>query len=690
MTPLWSLQATDAFGNATAERFGYALDGRATYSPSTGQMLSQSWDFFDKPAGFIPVDKIDYRYDVLGNLTRQSRAWRQYDEYLGNNPMNNRLLPEGYTNGTTFYKAEELEVHQYDALQRLKTTQRSGFGYVGNSAWDWSDKGTLSYDYDAVGNLTGKSDYASGYQYGQAGSGCGPNALSSLNAVAGGARSYRCDANGNQITQLTSVGAVERSLVYDGANLPSRISQGGVTIDYRYGPDNARYKGPNVYYGADGYELEIQGTSRSHRIELGPVVYTQTPDASTGLPVYKTAYVLRDRLGSAIALADRWGHFNDNPNSVNIANAFMAEGKTRRGYDAFGSPRRPNYAAQQNGPQLNQKPASMRGFTAHEHIDAVYLIHMNGRAFDYRSGRFLSVDPLIQSPANGQSLNPYSYIMNNPLSGKDPSGYQSCSQTSAKDAETGDSCTFMLKDARSANKLGVMATAVIGAFINAGNGADKQSLDSTGGKDQKAGADSKGSFKNVQHFTASGYTRNSDIVKRPTDLPKSTSATLEQIRRSPIGKKVFDTLEAGSDKLTLIQVAPEMEEGYSIDTRDRNTVYYPADHARWKAEQLKSPDHLKGDGLESATQASLLIHEFGHTSIGARALNQTPIQGQFISIGTGDNTSYAPDMRTLKREEYRATIFYENPYRKYMGMPLRRSYFNENDVPSRQQWESDK
>lgn len=128
----------------------------------------------------------------------------------------------------------------------------------------------------------------------------------------------------------------------------------------------------------------------------------------------------------------------------------------------------------------------MRGFTAHEHIDAVYLIHMNGRAFDYRSGRFLSVDPLIQSPANSQSLNPYSYIMNNPLSGKDPSGYQSCSQTSAKDAETGDSCTFMLKDARSANKLGVMATAVVGGgggatisaeggqnFVQTGNGADR-------------------------------------------------------------------------------------------------------------------------------------------------------------------------------------------------------------------------
>ena len=50
---------------------------------------------------------------------------------------------------------------------------------------------------------------------------------------------------------------------------------------------------------------------------------------------------------------------------------------------------------------------------------------MNGRVYDYNLGRFLSVDPVIQEPGNSQSMNPYSYIMNNPLSGTDPSGYSS-------------------------------------------------------------------------------------------------------------------------------------------------------------------------------------------------------------------------------------------------------------------------
>ncbi|MET0116025.1 MAG: RHS repeat-associated core domain-containing protein [Sedimenticola sp.] len=48
---------------------------------------------------------------------------------------------------------------------------------------------------------------------------------------------------------------------------------------------------------------------------------------------------------------------------------------------------------------------------------------MNGRVYDPELGRFLSADPHVQSPANAQSLNRYSYALNNPLSYTDPSGY---------------------------------------------------------------------------------------------------------------------------------------------------------------------------------------------------------------------------------------------------------------------------
>jgi len=51
------------------------------------------------------------------------------------------------------------------------------------------------------------------------------------------------------------------------------------------------------------------------------------------------------------------------------------------------------------------------------------IIHMNGRIYDPTLGRFLQADPFIQAPDNSQSYNRYSYVLNNPLSYTDPSGY---------------------------------------------------------------------------------------------------------------------------------------------------------------------------------------------------------------------------------------------------------------------------
>jgi hypothetical protein len=48
---------------------------------------------------------------------------------------------------------------------------------------------------------------------------------------------------------------------------------------------------------------------------------------------------------------------------------------------------------------------------------------MNGRIYDPKLGRFLQADPVVQAPKNSQSLNRYSYVLNNPLSYTDPSGF---------------------------------------------------------------------------------------------------------------------------------------------------------------------------------------------------------------------------------------------------------------------------
>ncbi|MDT3337935.1 RHS repeat-associated core domain-containing protein, partial [Shewanella sp. SP1S1-7] len=122
-------------------------------------------------------------------------------------------------------------------------------------------------------------------------------------------------------------------------------------------------------------------------------------------------HVLRDHLGSVDTLID------------GQTGAVLQY----RGYDVFGRPR--DIAA--GNVLLTAWQGVTKGYTDHEHLNEQQLIHMNGRIYDFNVGRFLSVDPFLQFPENSQSANPYSYILNNPMSGTDPTGY----------AATGGGCT---------------------------------------------------------------------------------------------------------------------------------------------------------------------------------------------------------------------------------------------------------
>ena len=64
-----------------------------------------------------------------------------------------------------------------------------------------------------------------------------------------------------------------------------------------------------------------------------------------------------------------------------------------------------------------------RGYTGHEMLDTVGIIHMNGRIYDPTLGRFMQADPVIQFPHYSQGYNRYSYVLNNPLAYTDPTGY---------------------------------------------------------------------------------------------------------------------------------------------------------------------------------------------------------------------------------------------------------------------------
>ena len=92
----------------------------------------------------------------------------------------------------------------------------------------------------------------------------------------------------------------------------------------------------------------------------------------------------------------------------------------RLAYDPWGKRRNTNGLADSNDSLVGL--ATDRGFTMHEHLDEMGIIHMNGRVYDPLIGRFMSADPNIQAPGMLQSYNRYAYVMNNPLNLTDPSG----------------------------------------------------------------------------------------------------------------------------------------------------------------------------------------------------------------------------------------------------------------------------
>jgi len=61
-------------------------------------------------------------------------------------------------------------------------------------------------------------------------------------------------------------------------------------------------------------------------------------------------------------------------------------------------------------------------FTGQEEDDELGLYNYKARLYDPVLGRFISPDRIVQAPENPQSLNRYSYCLNNPLIYTDPSG----------------------------------------------------------------------------------------------------------------------------------------------------------------------------------------------------------------------------------------------------------------------------
>ncbi|RXR17339.1 hypothetical protein EQG63_11155 [Flavobacterium amnicola] len=159
------------------------------------------------------------------------------------------------------------------------------------------------------------------------------------------------------------------------------------------------------HYSHDGV-IEIKHDLNSADVEFityiggdsysAPVVYKSNGTESQFL------YLHRDYLGSIIAISNQTGQIIE-----------------KRHFDAWGNVYK---VANGENSELSNLTVLDRGYTSHEHLMGVGLIHMNGRLYDPMLHRFLQPDNYIQDPHNTQNYNRYGYAFNNPLKYTDPSG----------------------------------------------------------------------------------------------------------------------------------------------------------------------------------------------------------------------------------------------------------------------------
>lgn len=274
-----------------------------------------------------------------------------------------------------------------DALNRLSTVTLNGTQ-------------TLSVQYDQAGDIANKSDVGA-YTYGST---AHPHAV-----TAAGSWTIGYDANGNMNSRA---GGAITSYSY---NLPNQINYNGSSSQFNYDSSHQRWKQVANYAGTTETIHYIGGllqvvtdgsspTEYRHQIPAGSstAVYTRRTDGTTG-----TYYATSDHLGSADLVMD--GSAN-----VLVRESFSSFG-ARRGTNWQGIPTTSDYTAIQS--------TTRKGFTGHEMLDSVGLIHMNGRVYDPTLGRFLSADSLVSNLVATQSVNPYSYAWNDPLRYIDASGH---------------------------------------------------------------------------------------------------------------------------------------------------------------------------------------------------------------------------------------------------------------------------
>jgi len=411
----WMLNETNARGQIVSFDNGNNMTTTKTYDPTTGfltdietsptEAYALQQQLFHHPVkkvsdahkrsnNSLSIQSLHYAYDKLGDV-----RWR-HNDVTG--------LQENF---------------QYDNLARL--TQWSQVDTNNNLSNEATNSGVQigarTYQYDELGNITYKSDLGY-YRYNNGANGARPHAVTSIVDNAGKTvASFTYDSDGNQ--KSSTINGKTRTIRYSSFDKPLQIIQGNNSVNFYYNADRSRFmrvdktgntKTTTLYLGH--YEVVSVQTGTDIKTTSKVYVGNDTIHTENNTGGKQDYYLLKDNLGSITGITDSSGDV-----------------LKRYHYTPFGEQEDVTKVTQkQHAVSLNKSKqqdshvaASItnQGFTGHEEVSSMNLIHMNGRMYDPLLGRFLSADPHIQTPDNSQSLNRYTYCLNNPLALTDPSGF---------------------------------------------------------------------------------------------------------------------------------------------------------------------------------------------------------------------------------------------------------------------------
>jgi len=412
----WQLNQMDAQGHITSFTRSNGLVTTKTYDPATDFLVQIQT---------APSEALALQQQLLPQTQAATKKTNQ--AYRRAN-QREQMQHHQSLNATAMTAIQDLNF-TYDALGNIKTrinavtTRDNTYQYDDlNRLTHWNQNGTdHAYAYDDLGNITSKWDVGT-YHYAQTnpdGSKVGPHAVTGITDSAGKTiATFTYDPNGAQTDGLFQ--GKLRHITYTSFDKPLQINtQDAVTkkekaqIQFYYNAERQRFERidtnqetgevtTTLYLGS--YELVVHNlngkltTEEKNYVGNTLLVHTIQSDKTTQDKTYE---ILTDNLGSTSAITDETG---------SVVQRFE--------YTPFGE-------------QIRIKPSqgssfsilTHRGFTGHEELESVNLIHMTGRLYDPVLGRFLSADPKIQDPTNSQSLNRYSYCLNNPLAYTDPTGF---------------------------------------------------------------------------------------------------------------------------------------------------------------------------------------------------------------------------------------------------------------------------